>query len=577
MLNNKISDYHSSFISIMNKLMDTINTINHDGLKITADDLVRRSEDPFMFVIVGEVKAGKSSFVNALLESKKEICKVAASPMTDTIQQIVYGEKEQVIELSPYLKRITQPVEILKDIAIVDTPGTNTIIDHHQEITEKFIPLSDLIVFVFEAKNPYRQSSWAFFKFINKEWHKKIIFVLQQKDLLNQEDLTTNIIGVTEHAKKEGIMDPIVFPVSALLEQQGHSEISGFKKVRNYIATNITNGRGPYLKIESNLRTLININEKIFSGVKDRKEQYESDYNFRGDIKQSLDHQEAKTKRQVGILVTSLLAEYDRITQSKREELKNGIGFTNLISRSIKATFGGGQKIKDWLSEFKKDLEVQLNLNLKDQLQSGVIDIADNIQNMGKIIDLKIKNSETILKDNHEIFADIAERRSNVLKELHQAFSGFLNRTENFYNEEMIHEGSSFVPKLAKSSGMAIIGVVLTALTNTMVFDITGGILTTIGVVFTGITIGLNKGKILSSYDNAIEHGRRQIESEITQKLNSYTTNIKDKIEDNFYKFDQLLEFESKTIQELEDANIYIQDASKELMNKVNSEIQSIE
>ncbi|MBK7009342.1 MAG: dynamin family protein [Saprospiraceae bacterium] len=34
------------------------------------------------------------------------------------------------------------------------TPGTNTIVAHHQEITEKFIPYSDLIVFVFEAKNP---------------------------------------------------------------------------------------------------------------------------------------------------------------------------------------------------------------------------------------------------------------------------------------------------------------------------------------------------------------------------------------------------------------------------------------
>ena len=55
-----------------------------------------------MFVIVGEVKAGKSSFINALLESEKEICKVAASPMTDTIQQIVYGEEESIVEINPY-------------------------------------------------------------------------------------------------------------------------------------------------------------------------------------------------------------------------------------------------------------------------------------------------------------------------------------------------------------------------------------------------------------------------------------------------------------------------------------------
>ena len=83
---------------------------------------------------------------------KTEICKVAPSPMTDTIQLIVYGPEHLVTPISPVLKRITYPEEILKEIAIVDTPGTNTIIAHHQEITENFVPTSDLILFVFESK-----------------------------------------------------------------------------------------------------------------------------------------------------------------------------------------------------------------------------------------------------------------------------------------------------------------------------------------------------------------------------------------------------------------------------------------
>jgi predicted GTPase len=153
------------------KLLDVTQNIGHEKLGITILELKDQLQAPFTFVIVGEVKAGKSSFINALLDTDKEICKVAPMPMTDTIQQIVYGEQEQIIDINPYLKKITQPVEILKEIAIVDTPGTNTIVDHHQEITERFIPYSDLIVFVFEAKNPYRQSSWEFFDYINADWH----------------------------------------------------------------------------------------------------------------------------------------------------------------------------------------------------------------------------------------------------------------------------------------------------------------------------------------------------------------------------------------------------------------------
>jgi len=55
------------------------------------------------------IRAGKSSFINALLDTDREICKVAAHPMTDTIQQIVYGPNESVTDINDYIKKITQP------------------------------------------------------------------------------------------------------------------------------------------------------------------------------------------------------------------------------------------------------------------------------------------------------------------------------------------------------------------------------------------------------------------------------------------------------------------------------------
>ena len=216
LLNSQDTSEHKALLnSAVSTLLEITKKIDHKELEETVTDIKERIDDPFMFVIAGEVKAGKSSFINALLDANKEICKVAASPMTDTIQQIVYGPEESITDINPYLKRITQPVEILKEIAIVDTPGTNTIIDHHQEITERFIPASDLIVFVFESKNPYRQSAWDFFDFIKDEWKKKIIFILQQKDLMVPADLVTNTNGVTEYAIKKGIKEPKVFSVSA--------------------------------------------------------------------------------------------------------------------------------------------------------------------------------------------------------------------------------------------------------------------------------------------------------------------------------------------------------------------------
>lgn len=145
-IKERVSDVAADVVSMTSD-------VQHEELHQTAQDLLEHVTDPFLFVIVGEVKAGKSSFINALLETPEEICKVAPSPMTDTIQQIIYGEEPREIIVNQYLKKLYQPVEILKEIAIVDTPGTNTIIAHHQEITERFVPAADLIVFVLDRKS----------------------------------------------------------------------------------------------------------------------------------------------------------------------------------------------------------------------------------------------------------------------------------------------------------------------------------------------------------------------------------------------------------------------------------------
>ncbi len=265
--------------------------IGHKELATMVGELRNRMTEPYMFVIVGEVKAGKSSFVNALLESDREICAVAPQPMTDTIQQILYGDKEEVVIVNPYLKKVFLPIDILRDIAVVDTPGTNSIVEHHQEITEHFIPASDLVIFVFEAKNPYRQSAWDFFDFIHKDWHKKIVFILQQKDLMSPEDLAVNERGLYDYALKKGMSEPVIYAVSAKAELEGRYDLSNFSTVRDYIRTHVTGGRGAALKLKNNIETSLNILDRVQQTLDLRTEQFKADTAFRIDIRQTLDSQ----------------------------------------------------------------------------------------------------------------------------------------------------------------------------------------------------------------------------------------------------------------------------------------------
>lgn len=522
--------------------------IGHRELAETVSDLRNRTNEPFMFVIVGEVKVGKSSFVNALLSSGKEVCAVAPDPCTDTIQQVVYGEVESSVQVNQYLKKIYLPVEILKEIAIVDTPGTNAIIDHHQEITERFVPASDLIVFVFEAKNPYRQSAWDFFRYIHDEWRRKVIFVLQQADLMDAPDLAINIEGVRKNALKQNMEDPHVFAVSAKLEEKGQHEASGYPPLRQYIQENITGGKAPFLKLQNNISTAHNISERIERGLDDRKAQWVADNAFRKDILQTLDKQEQKSNYQVDVLVENLLASYDRITRQKGEELENGLGFFSLLRRSISSIFSKKESAQEWLNGIAIELERDLKDELVVKLNDGVFDIADSIQQMAKMIDLKIQSSRSILKNNHDVFSDIADKRAGVLAELQEAFRKFVNRSENFMDAEMFPQKELFSPNIATGSGLAVIGVLLAAITKGVVFDITGGILTTVGVIFTGITVGMKRREVITGYQLEIAKGREKLEEEISSKLKAYIHTIRQRIDANFTDFDALLQHEEGQI-----------------------------
>ena len=109
-----------------------------------------------------------------------------------------------------------------------------------------------------------------------------------------------------------------------------------------------------------------------------------------------------------------------------------------------------------------------------------------------------------------------------------------------------------------------------------MVVDVTGGILTAIGFVFAGVTVGLNRSKILKGYDNEVDNGRDRIRQEITEKLNSYTARIKQKIDDNFFKFDKLLEDEQETLDYLESEHERIINEINDVKQEVKNSMQNI-
>ncbi len=169
--------------------------------------------EPFVFVIVGEVNVGKSTFLNALFG--QDFSQTGVMPTTDKILFFKYGSEYCTAPITSTLEEVQVPVPFLRDFHIVDTPGTNSIENEHQEITERFVPISDLVIFVFSAMNPWGASAWQFLDKVHRHWMRNVLFVLQQSDLRTPEEMNVILDYMKQLVRQRYGRDFPIYPVSA--------------------------------------------------------------------------------------------------------------------------------------------------------------------------------------------------------------------------------------------------------------------------------------------------------------------------------------------------------------------------
>lgn len=191
-------DLRAREVELLNRLSAALDRF---GTDVSSADLQRFREAReqlsglFLLVVAGEFNSGKSSFINALLGER--VLPEGATPTTDRINILKYGEAPTENPLEPYLLERTHPSPVLQEISIVDTPGTNAVIRRHEELTRDFIPRSDLVLFVTSADRPFTESERVFLEQI-KLWGKKIIFVINKMDILSSPE---EIREVTEYVR----------------------------------------------------------------------------------------------------------------------------------------------------------------------------------------------------------------------------------------------------------------------------------------------------------------------------------------------------------------------------------------
>ena len=215
---------------------------------------VRQLDELFLLVVIGEFNAGKSAFVNALLG--QPVLEEGVTPTTTRLGVLTYGPLVARQPSGEGADRVTAPVDLLRVISIVDTPGTNAVQREHEALTRELVPRSDLVLFATSADRHFTESERAFLESV-RDWGKKIVVAVNKVDILETEADRRRVLDfVAENAQKLLGIAPRVFPVSARQAQRAKAAgdaaalaASGFAALEEYVTTTLDERERVRLKL----------------------------------------------------------------------------------------------------------------------------------------------------------------------------------------------------------------------------------------------------------------------------------------------------------------------------------------
>ncbi len=270
-----------------------------ERLGITQDDQealfhsIQQLDELFLIVVVGEFNSGKSAIINALLG--QTLLQEGVTPTTTKIYILRYGENQQQTLISERQILLTAPIEFLHELSIVDTPGTNAVIREHEIITTRFIPRSDLIIFITSADRPFTESERNFLELI-REWEKKVVFVVNKIDILNSDKERIEIENFVLKNVHSVLEDNIkIFSVSARdairAKQEKNQDLwekSRFKSLEEYIRKTLDEKSRFRFKLLNPLGVGNHLAEKCLEMISSRLQFLQSDFNLIDEIENQL-------------------------------------------------------------------------------------------------------------------------------------------------------------------------------------------------------------------------------------------------------------------------------------------------
>ena len=560
------------------ELLDRMATALHRfGPDVDPDDLKHFEQARealsglFLLVIAGEFNSGKSSFINALLGER--VLPEGVTPTTDRINVLKWGEgvTEELVEA--YLLERTHPAPLLRDISIVDTPGTNAVLREHEELTRDFVPRSDLVLFVTSADRPFTESERAFLEQI-RTWGKKIVFIVNKIDILTAEDDRREVLRfVKENGAALLGEEPLVFPVSAkqALEARTANDeagwaASGFAAVDDYLLNTLDQQERIRLKLLNPLNVGLKLAGKYKETAFERLKLLSDDVATLQNIDQQLGayHQE---------MLKDFTPRLGRLDSLLNEMEIRGLNFFDETIR-----FG---KIRELMrsEHVRQDFERVVVADTPKQIDEEV----------GRVIDWIVERNLKLWQDISAYIErrQISRHREGMIGEVgrgftynRQALLDSIGRTSTevvgSYNREA--ESRKLAEEVAAASGTTVfagagvgLGVLMTAALTGAMADITGVVLASV-LAATGLyVIPARRRQAKAEFSKKIAELRVRLNESLTRQVHAAITDSQEKVNESIAPYRRFVQVQQEQLNEARGELVAAEDALLRLRTEIGS------
>lgn len=519
LLDENLAARRAEMAGLLSRLAELALRVGGESLARDAMALSQAAGEPFLFVAAGEVKTGKSSFINALLGA--EVSDVAPDPCTDRILMISHGPELSREDESELFARVRLPHPILKDVAVVDTPGVDSVVDRHQEITERFIPRSDLVLFMFSSLNPYTRSAWDFLELIAGRWRRKVVLVLTQADLATPEQLKINKRKVSELALERGLGEPPVFVVSSALEAV-QPELSGIEAVRRHIREMVTGGEHTRAKLASLARGAFRVLDAAAAVASAQRGALSSDEEGARRIAQRLDAARASALSEAAALTSQVHGRYSKACARYLGALEMELSFTSMLRRGLLGVFRRKSAVPAMLEELGEDFRRSLEAEAEALAREGAANLTGRlgleIADISRELRLLAANAGCAGPADSRDAPAMARQREEVLRDVARSLDALMDGGEDPGRVDPLRV-ARMDPKAAMGGLMVLAGGLFVLSVKGVVVDVTGGVLAGAGMLLAGGVLAVGRPRLLREVRKALEQGGERIEAELAGLL----------------------------------------------------------